>query len=244
MHKGKLAFVSGGTGAVGRAICRVLAREGCSVTYSYHKDAQGAATLDEELRGQGATVRSYALDVIDGAAAANLAERIESEVGPVDVLVNNAAVAQIMPFALIEEEDWDLVMNTNLKGMFLVTKAFIRGMIRRRRGAIVNMGSLAGVRVLEVPVHYAASKSAVTGFTLALAREMARYGIRVNAVVPGLLTEGVSANVPPKQQEQYKQFCTLGRAGTPLEVAEVVAFLASDRSSYVNAQSILIDGGL
>ena len=113
-----------------------------------------------------------------------------------------------------------------------------------QRGAIVNLGSLAGVRVLEVPVHYATAKSAVTGFTLALAREMARYGIRVNAVVPGLLTDGVSAQVPDKQRADYEQHCSLGRAGTPEEVAELVAFLASDRAAYINAQAIQVDGGI
>jgi 3-oxoacyl-[acyl-carrier protein] reductase len=98
--------------------------------------------------------------------------------------------------------------------------------------------------MLDVPVHYATAKSAVTGFTIALARELGRYAIRVNAVVPGMLSEGVSVNVPAKQQEEYKQYCALSRVGTPEEVAELVAFLASDRSSYINGQSILVDGGI
>ena len=149
-----------------------------------------------------------------------------------------------MPFALIEEEDWDRVLDVNVKGLFLVTKAFVRPMIRRRRGCVVNLGSLAGMRVLEVPVHYATAKSAVVGFTLALARELGRYGIRVNAVVPGLLDAGVSQHVPDTQQEDYRQHCTLGRIGRPDEVAELVAFLASDRAAYLNAQAIHIDGGI
>ncbi len=241
MLDGKIAFVSGGSGAVGAAVVRVLAREGCRVAYSYNNHPETAKKLDAEL---GDRVRSYELDVRDGAASVTLAQRIESELGPVDILINNAGVTQVMPFALIEEKDWDLLMDVNVKGMFLVTKAFIRGMIRRKRGAVVNMGSLAGMRLLEVPVHYATAKSAVLGFTLSLAKEMSRYGIRVNAVAPGMLTDGVSANVPPKQQEEYKRFCTLGRAGTPEEVAETVAFLASDRASYINAQTVFIDGGL
>jgi len=241
---GKVAFVTGGTGAVGGAIVRVLAREGCRVAYSFHSRPDRARELDEELAGRKAVVRSYPLDVLDGAASTALAAKIEQDLGPVNVLVNNAGLAQVMPFALIEEKDWDRMMNVNVKGMFLVTKAFVRGMIRRRSGNVVNMGSLAGMRLLEVPVHYATAKSAVVGFTLSLAKELARYNIRVNAVVPGMLTAGVSANIPEKQREEYCRYCTQGRPGTPEEVAELVAFLASDRSSYINAQVICVDGGI
>jgi 3-oxoacyl-[acyl-carrier protein] reductase len=244
MLAGKIALVTGGSGAVGGAIVRVLAREGCRVAYTYHGRADRAEKLREELSAAGSDVRAWLLDVLDAAAVAQLAQTIEQEFGQVDILVNNAGFAQVLPFAMIEEDDWDRMMDVNVKGMFLVTKAFARGMIRRKRGSIVNIGSLAGVRMLEVPVHYATAKSAVVGFTLALARELGRYAVRVNAVVPGMLTEGVSVNVPVKQQEEYKRYCALSRVGTPEEVAELVAFLASDRSSYINGQAILVDGGI
>jgi len=244
MLSGKVAFITGGSGAIGGAIARVFAREGARVAFSFHQNAGKAEKLVEELSADGAWVRSYPLDVLDGPGAAALAGNVEEEAGPIDILVNNAGQTQVMPFALIEEEDWDAVMDVNVKGLFLVTKAFVRGMIRRKAGNIVNMGSLAGMRVLEVPVHYATAKSAVMGFTLSLAREVARYGIRVNAVVPGMLSEGVSLNVPQKQQQEYERYCTLSRVGTPAEVAELVAFLASDRSSYINAQCVFIDGGI
>jgi len=244
MLKGKTAFVTGGSGAVGAAVVRCMAGHGARVAFSYHNQPGKALALQEELCACGCDVRAYPLDVLNGAEAQQLAATIEQDLGPVDILVNNAGLTQVMPFALIEEEDWDLMMNVNVKGMFLVTKAFVRPMIRRQRGAIVNLGSLAGIRVLEVPVHYATAKSAVMGFTLALAREMARYQIRVNAVVPGLLTDGVSEHVPDKQRVDYEQHCTLGRAGTPAEVAELVAFLASDRAAYINAQAIQVDGGI
>ncbi|MCX7006784.1 MAG: SDR family oxidoreductase [Kiritimatiellaeota bacterium] len=244
MLEGRTAFVTGGTGAVGAALVRCLAGYGARVAFSFHAHEPAARQLEQELGAAGRTAKAYALDVCDAAAVQRVAAQVEAEVGPVDILVNNAGLTQIMPFALIEEDDWDLIMNVNVKGMFLVTKAFARAMIRRQRGAIVNLGSLAGMRVLEVPVHYATAKSAVVGFTLSLGRELARYHIRVNAVVPGLLDGGVSINVPEKQQADYAQHCTLGRAGTPAEVAELVAFLASDRSSYINAQAIHIDGGI
>jgi 3-oxoacyl-[acyl-carrier protein] reductase len=244
MLEGKTAFVTGGSGAVGAAVVRCLTAHGARVAFSYHSQPAKALALEAELTAKGGTVKAYPLDVLVGAESQQLAATIEQDLGPVDILVNNAGLTQVMPFALIEEEDWDLIMNVNVKGMFLVTKAFVRPMIRRQRGAIVNLGSLAGMRVLEVPVHYATAKSAVMGFTLSLAREMARYHIRVNAVVPGLLTEGVSAQVPDKQRLDYEQHCTLGRAGTPEEVAELVAFLASDRAAYINAQAIHVDGGI
>jgi len=214
------------------------------VAYCYHTAAEKAQELDAELTAAGATVRSCALDVLDAQAVAAEAETIEQDFGPVEVLVNNAGVAQIMPFAMIEEEDWDRILDVNVKGPFLVTKAFARGMIRRRNGSIVNIGSLAGMRMLDVPVHYATAKSALVGFTLALAREFGRYRVRVNAVVPGMLTGGVSVNVPERQQAEYEKHCALSRAGEPEEVAEVVAFLADARSSYVNGQAVFVDGGI
>ena len=189
-------------------------------------------------------MKAYELDILDARGGQEVSKAFESDLGPLDILINNAGISQVMPFALIEEQDWDLVMDVNVKGMFLVTKAFVRGMISRKSGNIINMSSLAGTRVLEVPVHYATSKSAVIGFTLSLAGELARYNIRVNAVVPGMLDGGVGLNVPEKQRREYCNYCTQGRPGKPEEVAQLVSFLASDASSYINAQAINVDGGI
>ena len=244
MLKDKIAFVTGGSGAIGSAIVRTMAREGCSVAYSYNSRKDEAGKIDKEMAASGLNVTSYKLDILDGKAATVLAETIEKDLGPIDILVNNAGTSQVMPFAMINEADWDSIMDVNVKGMFLVTKAFARGMIRRKKGVIINMSSLAGFRMLEVPVHYATAKAAVSGFTFSLARELGRYNIRVNTVAPGMLTDGVSVNILEKQQQQYKEYSAMSRAGEPSEVAELVAFLASDRSSFITAQTLLIDGGI
>jgi len=241
---GEVALVSGGSGAIGAAVCRRLAGEGADVAFTWWRGNERADSLSGELQALGVRACHRRVDGCDGAAISDFVDHVEASFGRIDVLVNNLGATQIMPFALIEEEDWDQVVEVNLKSMFLFTRAAVRGMIRRRRGAIVNLGSIAGHRVLEVPVHYATAKAGVGGFTVSLAHELSRYGIRVNQVAPGLIEGGIGDNASPAQVEDYRRFCTAGRAGTPEEVAEAVAFLASDRSSFVNAQCLVVDGGL
>lgn len=235
----KTILVTGGSGAVGSAIVRRFVKDGCNVAFTYMRNKTGA---DELTRETGA----FALhaDLTVRAQIQSMIGQVLARFGQIDVLVNNAGQTQIMPFVLIEDDDWDAIMDANIKSMYLVTQEGIRGMIQRKSGAIVNIGSLAGHRLLEVPVHYATAKAAVSGFTLALARELARYHIRVNEVVPGLLTKGVGTMVPEKEMAEYLKYCTAGRPGNPEEVAELVAFLASDKASYINAQSVYVDGGI
>jgi NAD(P)-dependent dehydrogenase (short-subunit alcohol dehydrogenase family) len=235
----KVALVSGGSGAVGSAIVRRFAQDGYRIAFTYHNGAQRAEQLEAETGA-----KPFQADLTNAEAVSKLVRAVLEWAGTIDVLVNNAGRTQVMPFALIEEEDWDDMMAANLKTMFLLTHEVVRGMIARRSGAIVNIGSLAGHRLLEVPVHYAAAKAAVTGFTLSLAKELSRYNIRVNEAVPGLLTDGVGRLVPESEKEEYLRYCAAGRLGDPADVAEVVAFLAGDGSRYVNAQSVFVDGGL
>ena len=235
----KSVFVTGGSGALGSAIVRKMTEYGWRVAFCYNKGEDRAKALSAET---GALACQADLENADSVNA--MAEKLEGEFGVPDALVNNAGTTSIMPFALLEAEDWDAAMSTNLKSMFLTTHALIRGMIRRKSGAIVNMSSIAGQRLLEVPVTYAVSKSGVVGFTLGLAREMARYGIRVNAIAPGMLDGGVSANIPEQEKKEYLRYCLAGRAGRCEEAAELVEFLCGDRSSYINAQLIHLNGGL
>ncbi len=235
----KVALVTGGSGALGGAIVRRLTGDGWRVAFTWKNGREAADALGKETGAAG-----FRADLTSPGDAAAAVSGVLERFGRLDALVNNAGLTQIMPFALIEEEDWDEVMAANLKTMFLATREAARHMIQRRSGVIVNIGSLAGHRLLDVPVHYAAAKAGVTGFTMALAREFARYNIRVNEVVPGLLSRGVGSMVPPKELEEYVRYCAAGRPGEPEEVAEVVAFLMSDRAGYVNARSYFVDGGI
>ena len=244
MLTGKIALVTGGSGSIGSAVCRAMARHGASVAFTYRTNLSAAEELAAELRQTGRQVVSGRVEGTDRASVDAFVNRVEEAFGRIDILVNNLGATQVMPFALIEEEDWDEMMRVNLKTLFLFSKAVAKGMFRRRSGVILNLGSLAGQRLLEVPVHYATAKAGVTGFTLSLARELSRYGIRVNAVAPGLIEGGIGTNVSERQLEEYRRYCALGRAGLPGDVAELIAFLASDRASYINAQNIVIDGGL
>lgn len=233
------ALVTGGSGAVGQAIVRRLVAAGYRVAFTWRTGAKSAAILEQATGAFGVQAD---LAIPEQAEAA--VKKAETHLGRIDVLVNNVGQTQVMPFALIEAADWDTIMAANLKTMFLTTREAVRGMIRRGSGAVINIGSLAGHRMLDVPVHYAAAKAGVTGFTLALAKELARYNIRVNEVVPGLLSDGVGRMVPEKEFTEYMKHCAAMRPGRPEEVAEVVTFLAGDGSSYINGQSLFVDGGI
>jgi 3-oxoacyl-[acyl-carrier protein] reductase len=220
-------------------VVRCFRREGYGVAFTFLNHKEKAEALEKETGA-----KAFLADLTDEKQVSKMVESVMQISGRIDILVNNAGRTQVMPFALIEEEDWDDMMAVNLKTMFLVTKEVVRGMIARKKGSIVNIGSLAGHRLLEVPAHYAAAKAGVIGFTLALAKELSRYNIRVNSVVPGLLTDGVGKLVPQKELEEYVKYCSAGRPGEPSEVAEAVVFLAGEKSRYVNAQNLFVDGGI
>ena len=235
----RVALITGGSGALGGAIVRRFRQEGYSVAFTYRSGEKPAQALAEET---GAS--ALRADLTKAEQVGDAVRRVMEQFGRIDVLVNNAGATQVMPFALIEEEDWDVILNGNLKTMFLVTREVARTMVAQRSGVIVNIGSLAGHRPMDVPVHYATAKAGVAGFTISLAKELSRYGVRVNSVVPGLLEDGVGRLVPEKERAEYLRYCMAGRPGKTAEVAEVVAFLASEKAQYVNAQNIFVDGGI
>ena len=238
---GKRALVTGGSRGLGRALARVFAAEGARVAFTYTRDEEGAAAALAEA-GPGALCRKAS--VLDIPATEAFLRELDQAWGGLDILVNNAGLSQNLPLALMEEEDFDRVMDVNVKGTFLTSKAVLRRMIRKKAGVILNIGSLVGVRMLEAPIHYTASKAAVKGLTEALAKEVARYGIRVNCLAPGLLEDGVGRNLPDYRLADYVKHCALGRVGTLDEVARFAAFLVSDLNTYMSGETIAMDGGL
>ncbi|MBF0207211.1 MAG: SDR family NAD(P)-dependent oxidoreductase [Oligoflexia bacterium] len=240
----KLMFITGATKGLGRALALVCAREGANIAFTYNKNIDDAKSLQHELEAMGRKSYCHQLDVRDVEQSKHLAAGMEKEGLNVDVLINNAGVSQVVHLSMMDEEDFDFVMDTNVKGVFFVTKAFLKGMIKRRKGKIINISSLAGVHLIKAPVHYAASKAAVAGFTMALSKEVAPFNITVNGVAPGLLDEGVGVNVPENYIKEYIQHNSLGRLGKSDEVAEFVSFMASDRNTYLNGETVVLAGGL
>lgn len=241
---GKRALVTGGSRGLGRALCEALSAAGADVAFNYSSDHRGAEAALGAIERNGRHGLAFQVSVLDEPGLARMVKEIEEKWGGLDVLVNNAGVSQPLPLPLMEVADWDMVMDVNAKGQFMVSRAVLRGMIRRRSGAVLNIGSLAGLRLIEAPVHYAASKAAIKGFTQSLAKEMARYNIRVNCLAPGLLEEGVGQSLPEHRMKEYLRHVSLGRLGTLDEVAKFATFLVSDRNSYMNGETILMDGGL
>src|SRR6185503_5048386 len=180
-----------------------------------------------EAADLGVDARMFRADAADSAQTEGVLRELEAAWGGLDVLVNNAAITQNLPLALLEEEDFDRVMRVNVKGTFLTSRAALRGMIRRKSGVIVNIGSLAGARMIEAPIHYTTSKAAIIGMTEAIAKEVARHGIRVVCLAPGLLEDGLGRNLPDHRLADYLKHNALGRVGTLDEVARYAAFLVS-----------------
>jgi NAD(P)-dependent dehydrogenase (short-subunit alcohol dehydrogenase family) len=239
MLTNKNVLVTGGSGYIGSEICRTLREYNAHVFFSYNRNQEKAEKLATETGS-----RAIQMNIENVAEIKSRIEQLTTEIGHIDILVNNAAISQILPLSMLDEEDVDKVLNVNLKGTLFVTKFVIKSMIRNKRGSIVNMGSIAGHRILDVPVTYAMTKAAISGFTISLASELRKFGIRVNSVVPGMIEGGVSVGVPEELKADFIKHCVTGRVGKAREVAELVCFLASDKASYINSQNIMIDGGI
>lgn len=238
MLQGKIAIVSGGARGIGRAVVMELAKNGATVAFNYLSASEKAEALCREVRELGLQCIAYQVDITDYKEVRAMVDRVEETLGPVDIVINNAGIIADGALVTMSLENWHNVINTNLNGTFNLTKSAITSFMKRRTGVIINIASIAGVYGNPRQTNYSAAKAGIIGFTKALAKEVAGYGVRVNAVAPGFIatdmTKGVAdtKNIPAK------------RVGAPEEVARLVAFLCSGGSDYMIGEVIKIDGGL
>jgi 3-oxoacyl-[acyl-carrier protein] reductase len=242
--EGKRVLVTGGSRGLGLAIAQAAARHGARIAFTFSTNTDDAAAAKASLIALGCEPHVYQGSVADSAHVKATVADLTAAWGGIDVLVNNAGLNQILPIALLEEADWDNVMNVNVKGAYLYARAVLRSMIRARGGHILNIGSATSERVIEAPVHYAAAKSALRGMTEALGREVGRYNIHVNLLSPGLLDTGIAQMLPKHRINEYVSQASMGRLGRAAEIAELAVFMVSSESSFMAAAKVVADGGL
>jgi 3-oxoacyl-[acyl-carrier protein] reductase len=233
--QGKTALVTGASRGIGRAIATELARGGASVVVGYRSGADEAAALAEELGG-----RAIQADV----SSPEDAKRLVEEAGDLDILVNNAGLTRDGVLARMGDDDWRVVIETNLSSVFYTCRAVARGMMKRRAGAIVNISSIVGVHGNWGQSNYAASKAGIIGFTKSLAQELGSRGVRANVVAPGYIQTQLTDVIPEEAREKMLGLTPLGRLGEPQDVAGAVRFLCSDEASFITGEVLLVDGGL
>lgn len=242
--KGKTALVTGGARGIGRAVSSALAEAGANVVIHYNASSAAAEALASELTAHGTDCRIVAGNVADPEVAKEAVATAIEAFGSLDILVNNAGINKDGLLMRMSDEDWDSVMDVNLKGAFHFIRAASRPMLKQRAGSIINVSSVIGVAGNAGQANYAASKAGLIGLTKSAAKEFGAKGVRVNAVAPGFIETDMTAGLNEKVRDEYRKGIPLGRFGTPAEVADTVVFLASDRAKYVTGQIIHIDGGL
>ena len=241
---GKVAIVTGGSRGIGRAIALELARQGCIVMVNYAANAALAEEVVALIAREGGEARAVQADVTLGPQAQALVDAAVAAYGTVDILVNNAGITRDTLLVRMSEEDWDAVLDTNLKGAFHCVKAVQRVMLRKRYGRIISIGSITGLVGNAGQANYAAAKAGLVGFTKALAKELGSRNITVNLVAPGFIHTDLTAKLGPEIMGKALAQVPLERIGKPEDVAAAVAFLASDAASYITGHVLQVDGGL
>jgi 3-oxoacyl-[acyl-carrier protein] reductase len=241
--EGKRAFVSGGTRGIGAAICGVFAREGADVAFNYNSRDDLAEETKSKIEAYGRRSLAFKVSVTDRFGLKHMAREIFAAWGGIDVLVNNAAVNKPDNFATTTDKSWDFVIDTNVNGLFAVTKPFYKQMIRQRGGNILNITSVGAMRSLPTSVHYATSKAAMIGFTKCLSREAANFGVTVNAIAAGIFDTDLAHTLPDRLLQMHDFWVSKGRLGKPTELAEFASFMVSDRNSFMNGEIVIVDGG-
>ena len=242
--EGMVAFVTGASRGIGRAIALTLAEAGADVAVNYAGNAAAAEEVAEEIRKMGRRALILQGDVSQTEVAASMLDAVVAEFGRCDILVNNAGITRDGLLMRMKEEDWDAVLNTNLKGVFNCTIAALKYMMKQRAGKIVNIASVVGIMGNAGQANYAAAKAGCIGFTKSVAKEVASRGITVNAVAPGLIATDMTSVLPDKVIEEMSAGIPLKRAGQAVDVAKAVLFLVSDDAAYITGQTLNVDGGM
>jgi 3-oxoacyl-[acyl-carrier protein] reductase len=242
--EGKTALITGGSRGIGRGICQVFAAQGANIAFTYLSSAQKADELSSELAKFGIQAKGYQSNAATHSAAEQLVNDVIADFGKIDVLINNAGITRDNLLMRMTEEQWDEVINTNLKSVFNLSKHIARPMMKQKGGSIVNISSVVGVNGNAGQANYAASKAGVFGFTKSMAKELGSRNIRVNAIAPGFIETEMTHGLDEKVLEQWKNLIPLKRGGTSQDVANACLFLASDLSAYITGQTLLVDGGM
>ena len=241
--RGPVAIVTGGAQGIGKAIVRRLADDGAEVIVA-DLNVEAAQRTAKEMEDKGRKARAAGVDVADSKSVNQMIETTLASLSRIDILINNAGITRDNLLVRLGDDDWDAVLNVNLKGMFLCTRAVAKVMMKQRSGRIVNISSVVGLIGNPGQANYAASKAGILGLTRTVARELAPRGITVNAIAPGFIETDMTKHLPEKAKDAFLNAIPLGRAGSPEDVANVVAFLVSEDAAYITGQVIHVDGGM
>ena len=242
--QGKTAIITGASRGIGSGIARVFAENGSNVAFTYSSSVDSAMKLQDELLEHDVKVKSYKSDASDFNSSQKLITDVISDFGQIDILINNAGITKDNLLMRMGEEDFDKVIEVNLKSVFNMTKAVQRTMLKQRKGSIINMSSVVGVKGNAGQTNYAASKAGIIGFSKSVALELGSRNIRCNVIAPGFIETEMTAKLDQSTVDQWRAGIPLKRGGTPNDIANACVFLASDMSSYITGQTIHVDGGM
>jgi len=244
MLEGKVAIITGAARGIGRAIALTFAKEGANIAVTDIRLDENTESLEKELAELGVKGKAYASNAADFEDSQNLVKEVVKDFGTVDILVNNAGITRDGLLMRMSEQDWDMVINVNLKSIFNMTKAVQMVMLKQKHGAIINMSSIVGVNGNAGQANYSSSKAGLIGFTKSIAQELGSRNIRVNAVAPGFIATAMTDKLPEDVRKEWIKNIPLRREGLPQDIADVCLFLASDLASYVTGEVIKITGGM